>query len=136
MPLSKHKAQLKHALESLAKKGKIDLHEKLINEIIKHLNKITIYALKIIHDQIFNNSNTNNPIYNTIIHTLNIMPEMDLKSTSHLLRTMKYSHEKNKDQIFSPYIQKKASNYISDSLYKPGKSIHALNHNNKQLKQK
>lgn len=64
------------------------------------------------------------------------MPETDLKSTSHLLRTMKYSHGKNKDRIASPYIQQKVSNYISESLYKPGKSIHALNHNSKQFKQK
>ncbi|CAG8757691.1 14225_t:CDS:1, partial [Acaulospora morrowiae] len=49
---------------------------------------------------------------------------------------MRYSHGKNQDQIISPYIQKKASDYISDTLYKPGKSINELNHNNKQLKQK
>lgn len=59
MSISKCKAQLKGALESLAKKREIYLREKLINEIIKHLKKITIHALKIIHDQIFNMLNTN-----------------------------------------------------------------------------
>ncbi|CAG8625012.1 9541_t:CDS:1, partial [Ambispora gerdemannii] len=134
MTMSKRKVQLKGALGSLAKKREIDLRTKLINEITNHLNKISIKELQIIHNKVFNNSNINTLTYNKIIHTLNVMPETDLKSTSHLLRTMKYSHGKNKNQIISSYIQKKASNYVSDSLYKPEKSIHALSHNNSNRK--
>ncbi|RIB23519.1 hypothetical protein C2G38_2171015 [Gigaspora rosea] len=62
------------------------------------------------------------------------MSETDLKSTSHLLRTMRYPYGKNKDQIILLYIQNKAIQYVYNSLYKPGKSLETLNNENKQLK--
>ncbi|CAG8633860.1 4351_t:CDS:1 [Cetraspora pellucida] len=82
------------------------------------------------------NAANSNPstAYNTIVNTLKDISEMDLKSVSHLLCTIRYPHRKNEDHIISPYLQKKAFQYISDSLYKPGKSLELLNNQNKQLK--
>ncbi|CAG8800553.1 20342_t:CDS:1 [Cetraspora pellucida] len=74
-------------------------------------------------------------MYNSIINTLNEMPETSLKSTSHLLYTIRYLYRKNKDQIIFSYIQNKAYQYISNSFYKSGKSLKNLTHQNKQLKQ-
>ena len=113
---------------------KIDFPE--IESQLNHLKKTTDQELQMIHDKIFNISNVNKSgVYNMIINTLNDMPETDLKSVFHLLHTMRYPHGKNKDRVISPYIQNKASQYISNSLYKPGKSLNVLSHQNKQLKQ-
>lgn len=134
---SKRKLQLKGALESLAKKRKLNKRQVIINKITDYLEKTNPQELQTIHHTVFNIPNTNEPrsskTYNSIINTLNEMSETNLKSTSHLLRTMRYPRGQNKNQIISPYIQNKAFNYISDSLYKSGKSSDQLNYQNKQL---
>ena len=131
---SKRKLQLKGALESLAKKRELNQRQEIINEITNHLEKTTDQELQIIHNRIFI-PNINKYPYNAIVNMLNNMSETDLKHAFHLLQTMRYPYGKNKDQVISPYIQNKAFQYISNSLYKPGKSVNALNDQNKQLKQ-
>ena len=123
---SKRKLQLKGALESLAKKRKLNERQTIINEITDYLKKTTTHELQVMHNTIFNTSNIDksrsSKTYNSIISTLDEMSETDLKSVSHLLRTMRYPCGKNKNQIISPYLQNKAFRYILNSLYKPGKS--------------
>ncbi|CAG8543892.1 5561_t:CDS:2 [Cetraspora pellucida] len=135
---SKHKLHLKKVQDLLARKRKLNQCQESVNETMNNMNNSNKQELKIMHNttsDVSNVANSNPPsIYNMITNTLKDMPENDLKLVSHFLHTIKYSYGKNKDRIISPYLQKKAFNYISNSLYKPGNSHELLNNQNKQLK--
>ncbi|CAG8585340.1 16629_t:CDS:1 [Cetraspora pellucida] len=135
---SKCNIQLKNAHESFAKKYKLNKFQEVNNESTNNLKKIN-KELKSIDDMtsdILNvDKSDSSKIYNMIIDSLKDMSKKDLQSISYLLCTIRYLYRKNKDHIISFYIQNKTFEYISKSLYKSGKSLDELNHQNKQLKQ-
>src|SRR5207248_1363983 len=55
---------------------------------------------------------------NNLIFTIEQLSDTQLSSAIHLISTMRYSKGANKGNIYSPYLQKKANEYINQTLYK------------------
>ena len=53
-----------------------------------------------------------------LISTIEQLSDTQLSSAIHLISTMRYSKGANKGNIYSPYLQKKANEYINQTLYK------------------
>ncbi len=66
------------------------------------------------------NSITNKTNYQraNLISTIEQLSDTELSSIIHLILTMCYPKGPNKGKIYSPYLQKKANEYINKTLYK------------------
>ncbi|GET66310.1 hypothetical protein GLOIN_2v1761399 [Rhizophagus irregularis DAOM 181602=DAOM 197198] len=92
-------------------------NDKIINEINKCLDEMDENQLEM--------------ILNTIQKQL---PDDQLLSAAHLISTMRYPKGPNKGKIYSPYLQKKAYESITQSLYKHQPTYKSLQESNTKLK--
>ncbi|CAG8520366.1 8037_t:CDS:2 [Cetraspora pellucida] len=79
------------------------------------------------------NEKKNRRMLQKLLYTIEQLPDDQLKATIHLLDTMRYFKEPNEGKLLSPYLQDKALNFISSSLYKVSQDSSLLIQNNKEL---
>ena len=103
-----------------------------IREITKHLAEMDESQLQTISNMITSKSNQRSNL-NNLISTIEQLSDTQLLSAIHLISTMRYSKGANKGNIYSPYLQKKANEYINQTLYKRHVTHQALQESNAKL---
>lgn len=133
----KRRFQLKNCNEVRLEKQEKHKNDKMINEIKQCLAEMDQNQLEIILNTIRNQSlnstiGGNNQRANLIL-TIQQLPEEQLLSVSHLISTMRYPKGPNKGKIYSPYLQKKAYESITQTLYKHQPTYRSLQESNAKL---
>ncbi|PKY36260.1 hypothetical protein RhiirB3_458475, partial [Rhizophagus irregularis] len=80
------------------------------------------------------NSTIRNNQRDNLILIIQQLPDDQLLSAAHLISTMRYPKGPNKGKIYSPYLQKKAYESITQSLYKHPPTYKSLQESNTKLK--
>ena len=99
---SQRNLQLKYIAKSIDK-----LNDNNINEIFNHINELNE-----------NNNSTTRKKRVELIKYINSLSDFQIEKTHSLLKTMVYPKGKNVGEILSPYLQKKAHEFIEAGLYK------------------
>ncbi|CAG8479180.1 12505_t:CDS:2 [Cetraspora pellucida] len=81
------------------------------------------------------NEKKNQRMFQKLLYTIEQLPDDQLKATIHLLDTMRYFKGPNEGKLLSPYLQDKALNFISSSLYKVGQDSSKLSQYKRKHKQ-
>ncbi|GBB89377.1 hypothetical protein RclHR1_16030006 [Rhizophagus clarus] len=63
---------------------------------------------------------------NKLITSIQELPDEEVPAANHLVATMRYPKGSDSGKLLSPYLQKKAYNYIANTLYKPQSSNESL----------
>ena len=125
----KRRFQLKRCNQTRLEKRKKDLRNKTINEITKCLAEMDKTQLQAVYSSITRKTNYQK---SKLISMIEQLPDAELLSTINLISTMRYSKGPNEGKIYSPYLQKKANDYIDQTLYKH-QSYQSLQDSNSQL---
>ena len=104
-----------------------------IREITKHLAEMDEIQLQTISNIITSKTTHQQANLNNLISTIEQLSYTQLSSAIHLISTMRYSKGANKGNIYSPYLQKKANEYINQTLYKRHVTHQALQESNAKL---
>ncbi|CAG8692641.1 18947_t:CDS:2, partial [Racocetra persica] len=138
--LSKRKLQAHKANQVSVNVRKTVNREEQIQTINKALLQMNDNELEVIHQDIIQLTSNKKVIQTTrrqkLIETIKQLPDNQLKSASHMLTTMRYSKESQEGNLFSPFIQNKALNYVNSSLHKVGQDSKSFIQENKTLQKK
>lgn len=136
-PISRRTLHLKKAREIKAQKllAKKNDKKRKINEVINEMDQPKLdNTLDLITK--LNSESKKDQQRIDLISSIQQLPDEEVKAANHLITTMRYPKGSNEGKLISPYLQNKAYEHISQSLYKHQRSINSLQETNNKMEAK